>query len=134
MRLQARGVLSCVVNRLEAIEFRDYHRMGSREEAVVMEDRTLGLPFVLDDRTPRTREWRWPSVGAAMCALSDIRHIVLSEVHVSSVTGGVGGDYRGESVVFVPVTDPLPYDFPRVWRLSCHTGTPRDDAFISHGR
>jgi hypothetical protein len=105
MALQERERLSYVVNRREALEFFDYHRMSTRGEAVSMEDRTLGSPFVLDNHTPRTREWRWQGMQGVTCRLADIQHVALSEMYLSTVTGSVGVDYRGESVVFVPVTE-----------------------------
>jgi hypothetical protein len=104
MFLQKRDQLSYVVNRREALDFVDYHRMSTPEEAVSMEDCTLGSPFVLDNHTPRTREWRWQGMQGATCRLNDIQHVAMGEIYLSTVTGSVGTNYRGESVVFVPVT------------------------------
>jgi hypothetical protein len=105
MRDQACGILSYVVNRQEALAFRDYHRMSSPQEAVLMESATLGSPFVIDGHTPRTKEWRWQGVHGHTCNVADIQHVDIREVHVSGTPGRVDGDYKGEAVVFAPLAD-----------------------------
>jgi hypothetical protein len=104
---QAYETLSYVINRQEACAFRDYRRMATRQEAVNMEDASLGAPFVIDGHTPRNREWRWRGVHGNVAGAADVQHVDTREMHKSSVPGRVDRDYKGEAVVFMPVSNDI---------------------------
>jgi hypothetical protein len=81
--------------------------MASIDAAMLMECRTLGPLFVIDGRPtqPHGWQWQWQGIRCETCMLADTQHVELRNMYVSHVPGGVGGDYKGESVVFVPHTD-----------------------------
>jgi hypothetical protein len=97
MRLQARTFISYVVNDRRGLFFEDYHRISSRRSAVLQEIRSLGYPYMLDNRTPRRGVWTRPRFVNP----TELLHVEDFEVYTSKIIGGVGNDYHGESVVVV---------------------------------
>jgi hypothetical protein len=100
-REQAVENLSIVVNRSEAVTYKNPRRCLKMGTALIAETQSLGPPYAIDGITPRSLPWRFGNVGSVIVERAAVRHVADFEFYESRETGRTDATYRGEAVIVV---------------------------------
>jgi hypothetical protein len=99
MRLQAREVVSYIVNRAVGLHFEDYARHISVQRVVENEVNSFGFPAMFDGKTPRP-PWQFGRIRGRRVDEAEITHVDDHERFVSLLRGCVGPCYLGQIAVY----------------------------------
>jgi hypothetical protein len=95
------GHTEYVVNRKEALDYKNPRYFRSEVRRIQCESASLGAPYVLDRNTRRTLPWRFRGARPVTVTRDDIQYVSPTEHYVSTIPGRTGGDYKGQAVIFV---------------------------------